>query len=80
MAGGTLFGIGMVIAGGCGAGSIWRAGEGHVKLWIALFFFAAGASMMRRLLVSTELIGHLGFASFLPNLLVGRTRSGWLWR
>src|SRR3989442_1250725 len=26
--GGTLFGIGMTLAGGCGAGSIWRAGEG----------------------------------------------------
>src|SRR5438093_1371524 len=30
---GTLFGIGMTLAGGCGAGSIWRAGEGQVKLW-----------------------------------------------
>jgi len=29
--GGSLFGAGMVIAGGCGAGSIWRAGEGQVK-------------------------------------------------
>jgi uncharacterized membrane protein YedE/YeeE len=69
LSGGTLFGIGMVIAGGCGAGTIWRAGEGHVKLWVALFFFAVGASMMRRLLVSTELIRQLGSALFLPNLL-----------
>jgi uncharacterized protein len=67
--GGTLFGVGMVIAGGCGAGSIWRAGEGHIKLWIAVFFFAIGASTMRRWLVSTELIGQLGSALFLPNLL-----------
>jgi uncharacterized membrane protein YedE/YeeE len=69
MTGGTLFGVGMVIAGGCGAGSIWRAGEGHIKLWIAVFFFAIGASMMRRWLVSTELIRQLGSALFLPNLL-----------
>jgi uncharacterized membrane protein YedE/YeeE len=67
--GGTLFGAGMVIAGGCGAGSIWRAGEGHLKLWAAVFFFALGTSMMRRWLVSTELIGRLGSALFLPNLL-----------
>jgi len=67
--GGTLFGVGMVIAGGCGAGSIWRAGEGHIKLWIAVFFFAIGASTMRRWLVSTELIRQLGSALFLPNLL-----------
>ena len=65
--GGTLFGIGMVIAGGCGAGSIWRAGEGHIKLWFAVFFFAIGASMMRRWLVSTDLIRELGSAVFLPN-------------
>jgi uncharacterized membrane protein YedE/YeeE len=77
LSGGTLFGIGMVIAGGCGAGTIWRAGEGHVKLWIALFFFAVGASMMRRLLVSTEVIRHLGVASFLPNLF-GWANAIWL--
>ncbi len=34
--GGILFGLGMVIAGGCASGSLWRAAEGHVKLWIAL--------------------------------------------
>jgi len=49
--GGTLFGDGMVLAGGCGAGSIWRAGEGHVKLWLAIFFLRHGrfddASMSR---------------------------------
>jgi hypothetical protein len=77
MTGGTIFGIGMVIAGGCGVGTIWRAGEGHVKLWVALFFFAIGASMMRRLLVSTELIRQLGSASFLPNLM-GWTSAIWL--
>jgi uncharacterized membrane protein YedE/YeeE len=69
MLGGTVFGAGMVIAGGCGAGSIWRAGEGHVKLWVAVLFFSLGASMMRRFLVNTDLIGQLGSALFLPNLI-----------
>ena len=41
-AGGTLFGVGMTLAGGCGAGSIWRAGEGQVKLWAALGVLRAG--------------------------------------
>jgi len=67
--GGSLFGLGMVLAGGCGAGSIWRAGEGHVKLWIAVIFFALGASMMRLFLTRTELIRQLGSALFLPNLI-----------
>ena len=34
--GGVIFGIGMTIAGGCTVGATWRAGEGHVKLWLAL--------------------------------------------
>jgi len=67
--GGTLFGVGMVLAGGCGAGSIWRAGEGHVKLWLAVFFFATGAAMMRQFLVRTDLIRQLGSAIFIPNAI-----------
>jgi len=51
LAGGTLFGVGMTLAGGCGAGSIWRAGEGQVKLWAALAMFALGASLARLALV-----------------------------
>ncbi len=34
--GGTLFGLGMVIAGGCASASLWRAAEGHLRLWAAL--------------------------------------------
>lgn len=34
--GGIIFGFGMTIAGGCTIGASWRAGEGHVKLWLAL--------------------------------------------
>jgi uncharacterized membrane protein YedE/YeeE len=34
--GGVTFGFGMTVAGGCTVGSSWRAGEGHVKLWLAL--------------------------------------------
>ena len=66
--GGLLFGIGMVLAGGCGAGSIWRAGEGHVKLWVAVAFFAVGTSVMREVLVQNEWLQKIGTAVFLPNL------------
>jgi uncharacterized membrane protein YedE/YeeE len=34
--GGIIFGIGMTLAGGCVVGSLWRAGEGHIKLWASL--------------------------------------------
>ena len=61
LAGGTIFGIGMTLAGGCGAGSIWRAGEGQVKLWAALVAcFALGASLVRLALVQTGTLSKLG--------------------
>jgi len=59
--GGVLFGAGMVLAEGCGAG------EGHVKLWAALLGFAIGASLMRMFLLRTDLIRRLGAAVYLPN-------------
>ena len=34
--GGVFFGLGMVIAGGCASASLWRAAEGHLRLWAAL--------------------------------------------
>ncbi len=74
--GGTIFGFGMLLAEGCGAGSIWRAGEGHVKLWLAVFFFALGASAMRLVLVRSDWLRRLGDAVFLPNF-VGWTAALW---
>jgi hypothetical protein len=67
--GGSIFGIGMVLAGGCGAGSVWRAGEGHLKLWAALLAFAIAASLTRLFLVRADLIGHLGEPIFLPSVI-----------
>ncbi|MFP4458922.1 MAG: YeeE/YedE thiosulfate transporter family protein [Candidatus Zixiibacteriota bacterium] len=37
--GGTIFGFGMTIAGGCAVGCLWRVGEGQVKLWMAAIGF-----------------------------------------
>jgi hypothetical protein len=66
LVGGLVFGIGMTLAGGCGAGSIWRAGEGQVKLWAAVVCFALGASLSRLALTQTGWLGKLGVAVFLP--------------
>ena len=38
-AGGFMFGIGMVIAGGCASGTLMRVGEGFIMQILALFFF-----------------------------------------
>ena len=67
--GGTLFGVGMTVAGGCGAGSIWRAGEGQVKLWAALATFAVGASLTRLALTESGAMSKLGVAIFLPSVV-----------
>jgi uncharacterized membrane protein YedE/YeeE len=66
--GGLVFGIGMVLAGGCGAGSIWRMGEGQVKLWVAVATFALSASLMRLVLTQTGLQQKLGAAVFMPSV------------
>jgi uncharacterized membrane protein YedE/YeeE len=83
--GGILFGIGMVFAGGCGTGSLWRVGEGHLKLWVAVFFFAWIGSITGALLhkigwtaaeMNLDLIEQspLGIQTFFPDLL-----NGWGW-
>lgn len=69
LTGGLVFGLGMVLAGGCGGGAIWRAGEGHIKLWLALAGYVFTASLVRDLLVRTGLQEGLGTAVFLPDLL-----------
>jgi len=45
--GGLLFGVGMVLAGGCVSGSLYRMAEGYVASWVAF------AGVMIGLLVST---------------------------
>ncbi len=42
--GGFVFGIGMVLSGGCASGSCYRAGTGMLGSLIALLGFAAGAT------------------------------------
>lgn len=65
--GGVIFGVGMVLAGGCGGGTLWRAGEGHVKLWVALAGYVFAASFARDALVRSGLQAKLGTAVFLPE-------------
>ena len=40
--GGYLFGIGMVMAGGCGSGIVYRVGEGQIASIVAVFGFVFG--------------------------------------
>jgi len=69
--GAFLFGIGMQLGSGCGSGTLYTVGGGHVNMLITLLFFIIGAT-----------IGsvHLGWWLSLPNL--GKISSidsfGWM--
>jgi len=82
--GGLLFGIGMIFAGSCASGSLWRIGEGHIKLVVAVLFFAWSGSTTNALLtkfglLSTDIdldfidgmaeITPIGVQAFMPDML-----------
>ena len=83
--GGTIFGFGMILAGGCGSGTIWRVGEGHVKLWLTLVGYIVSATLMNEWLINSGTIEKLGKAVFLPDqfgwglTLVGMLVILYLW-
>ncbi len=58
--GGTIFGLGMTVAGGCAVGTLWRAGEGHIKLWFSAIGFTLFAPISKKFIVP-------GFAHMLPE-------------
>ena len=43
--GGFLFGLGAMLAGGCGTGTLWRVGEGQIKLWLVMIVFGLSVSL-----------------------------------
>jgi uncharacterized membrane protein YedE/YeeE len=67
--GGIIFGIGMSLTGGCASGSLWRAGEGHIKLWVALIAFALSGSYFREWLEDSGWIMKLGEPIFIPDFI-----------
>jgi len=65
--GGFLFGLGMVIAGGCASGTLFRIGEGSVQLLFALPGGMLGAALM------SKVSGTKGKGYWLVDSL------GWQW-
>ncbi|MDP6731071.1 MAG: YeeE/YedE thiosulfate transporter family protein, partial [SAR324 cluster bacterium] len=66
--GGFIFGFGMLLSGGCGSGSLWRAGEGQLKLILAVIFFAFSNFLFRTLIIQFEgLQSLIGVPVFLPD-------------
>ncbi len=68
-AGGVIFGVGMSLSGGCATGCLWRAGEGQVKLWVAIAAFALSGALFRGWLEDSGWLMKLGSPVFLPDLI-----------
>jgi len=70
LAGAFLFGIGMQLGGGCGSGTLYTVGGGHVRMLITLAFFIAGATLGS---------AHLHWWLALPNLGDVSLIAKWGW-
>jgi uncharacterized membrane protein YedE/YeeE len=69
--GGFLFGLGAMFAGGCGSGTLWRVGEGQVKLMMVVPFFAVSTSIVTAWFRDNdfEADGVLGKYVYLPDVM-----------
>lgn len=47
--GGLMFGVGMVVAGGCASGMLFRAGEGYITAFTAIFGVLVGIAVYAEL-------------------------------
>ena len=68
--GGFIFGLGAMFAGGCGSGTLWRVGEGQVKLMMVVPFFAITSSIMTAWFRDQEFEadGVLGSYVYMPDV------------
>jgi len=84
--GGFIFGIGMIFAGGCASGALWRMGEGQLKLVVSVFFFSWSGSVFSSILkrwnvltpeIDLDILGGMvevtkvGYQAYLPDLSGG---------
>jgi len=82
--GGMIFGFGAILAGGCGTGTLWRVGEGQIKLWIVVPFFGIANSLMTRWFSVSDVegmdaflnegvtnAGKLGSFVYMPSTFLG---------
>ena len=65
--GGFLFGLGAMFAGGCGTGTLWRVGEGQIKLWLVVPFFGVSNSLMTAWFSSMDFEGRDAWGDFLDE-------------
>lgn len=70
--GGFVFGMGIILAGGCASGTWYRSGEGLIGSWIALVMYALSAAAMKTGILSglnDALANHTINATTIPETL-----------
>ncbi len=69
--GGFIFGLGAMLAGGCGSGTLWRVGEGQIKLWLVVPFFSISNSLMLAWFSAFQIEqkGYLGKYVYIPDVM-----------
>jgi hypothetical protein len=70
--GGFVFGLGMTVAGGCAVGTLWRVGEGQVKLWFSALAMVIFSPISAKFIVPAvdKILPHSAkYKNFLPDYL-----------
>ena len=70
--GGILFGLGMILADSCALSSLWKLGEGQIKLLVVIIFFGLSNWILRYYLDKIYNVwekGYLGKGIYLPEYL-----------
>jgi len=70
--GGFIFGIGITVAGGCAVGTLWRVGEGQVKLWFSALGLMIISPLSNAFIVPAvdKILPHSSsFRNYLPDYL-----------
>lgn len=68
LVGGLIFGVGMILAGGCASSTLWRIGEGHLKLVMTMIGFALSNALATKAITALKLSDRLGKGIFMPEV------------
>lgn len=67
--GGFIFGVGMLLAGGCASSTLWRLAEGHTKYVAAAISFCLVNPLVAMVLKKYQLLSRFGHGVFLPETI-----------
>lgn len=69
LVGGFIFGVGMLLAGGCASSTLWRLAEGHMKYLVTAISFCLVNPMATLFLKKYQPLNAFGKGIFLPGTI-----------